>query len=169
MGRPKIFESEAEKQRVYRLRRKIAKQGVEAVHYARLQELHHVVKRAALDGNEAAAKLLGNSPSDTALRVIISTQPPEAYEDNGYLPVDLFGFDFAYYAYEQAASTVVLERTGAKDGVFQVVVGAPAPATRKGKSVADRPTATSSAKRNVTKKNRTRRAKKPLKVSTVPA
>jgi hypothetical protein len=163
-----MYESSAEKQRVYRLRRKAEKQGAEAVHYARLQEIHRVVKRAALDGDENAAKVLGSSPSDTALRVIIATQPPEAYEDNGYLPVDLFGFDFAYYAYEEAASSVILERTGAKDGVFQVVVGAPAPAKRQGKSGADRPNAASSHERNVTGGNRTKRAKKPLTVLRVP-
>jgi hypothetical protein len=163
-----MYESSAEKQRVYRLRRKADKQGVEALHYARLEEMHRVVKRAALDGNEEAAKILGKSPSDTALRVILTTQPPEAYEDNGYLPFDLFGFDFAYYAYEEAAGNVILEKTGAKDGVFQVVVGAPAPAKRKEKSGADRPAAASSHERNVTGSNRTKRAKKPLAVSRVP-
>jgi hypothetical protein len=163
-----MYENQAEKQRVYRLRRKVEKEGAEAAHYARLQEIHRVVKRAVLDGNENAAKVLGNSPSDTALRVILFTQPPEAYEDNGYLPIDLFGFDYAYYAHQEIAGNVLIEKTGEKGVVYNVFLNAKAPVESKQKSIADRPTATSSAKRYVTDENRTKRAKKPLTGALVP-
>jgi hypothetical protein len=168
MGRPKIFQSEAEKQRVYRARRKAAATTQEKLHYARLQALHDIVQCAALDGDERAAEMLGKNPSDTALKIILLTQPAPIVDDEAFADWDLRGFDIALYAYEEAASSVLLEKTELKDGVFQLVIGTEPRQSRQRQSIADRPAASRSAKRHVTDKARTPRAKRPLTVARKP-
>ncbi len=141
MGRPRKFANDAIKQRTYRLQRKMRDMSDEKLHYARLEQLHAVVRRAALDGNEAAEKILGRNAADTALKLILSSQPPPPVDDEAPWDVDLLGFELAYYAYEEAASSVLLERSEVKNGIFQVVIGTEARAPRCRKSIADRPNA----------------------------
>ncbi len=131
MGRPRKFASEVEKQRTYRLQRKIANTDAEKLHYARLQKLHRVVCRAALDGNERAQKILGRNPSDTALNLILATQPDREEYPEHLFPIDLFGFDMTYYAFEEATSSLMLQQAEMKDGVFHVVLGSEKRAPRK--------------------------------------
>jgi hypothetical protein len=123
MGRPRKFESDAVKQRTYRLQRKIRETDAEKLHYARLEQLHRVVSRAASEGHEDAKKMLGRNPSDTALKMIMATQPEPDEDIEAYTPLNLFGFDIGYYAFEEAASSVLLERSEMKDGVFHLVIG----------------------------------------------
>jgi hypothetical protein len=139
MGRPRKFASEAEKQRTYRLQRKIASTDAEKLHYARLQKLHRVVCRAALDGNERAQEILGRNASDTALKLILATQPEREEHPEHLFPVDLFGFDMTYYAFEEATSTLMMQQAEIKDGVFRVVIGTEKRVPRKAQSIADRP------------------------------
>jgi hypothetical protein len=139
MGRPRKFASEAEKQRTYRLQRKIANTDAEKLHYARLQKLHSVVRRAALDGNERAKQMLGRNASDTALKLILETQPEGEEDIEAYTPSQLFGFDIGYYAFEEAASALILQQTEQKHGVFQVVIGTEKRTPRKAQSIAERP------------------------------
>jgi hypothetical protein len=131
MGRPRIFESDAIKQRTYRLRRKIRETDAEKLHYARLEQLHRVVRRAASEGHQDAKNMLGRNASDTALKIIMATQPEPDEEIEAYTPWNLFGFDIGYYAFEEAASSVLLEKSEMKDGVFQVVIGTEKRAPRK--------------------------------------
>jgi hypothetical protein len=139
MGRPRKYASEAEKQRTYRLQRKIANTDAEKIHYARLEALHSIVRRAASDGSEDAQKLLGRNASDTALRLILHTQPVEDEEIEAHTPLSLFGFDLSYYAFEEAASAVMLEKSEMKHGVFQVVIGTEKRAPRRAQGIAERP------------------------------
>jgi hypothetical protein len=139
MGRPRKFASEAEKQRTYRLQRKIANTDAEKLHYARLEKLHSVVRRAALDGNERAQEILGRNASDTALKLILATQPEPEERLEHLFPVDLFGFDMTYYAFEEATSSLMLQKAEQKHGVFQVVIGTEKRVPRKAQSIADRP------------------------------
>jgi hypothetical protein len=141
MGRPRKFENDAVKQRTYRLHRKIRDEGEESIHYARLERLHAVVRRAASQGDEGAKKLLGKNAPDTALRIILSTQPEPGEDMEDYMATDLIGFDLAYYAYEEAASSVLLQRSQMKHGVFRVVIGTEPRAPRRRESIADRPSA----------------------------
>jgi hypothetical protein len=141
MGRPRKFANDAIKQRTYRLQRKIRDEGEESVHYARLERLHAVVRRAASQGDEGAKKLLGKNAPDTALKIILSTQPEPGEDMEDYMPTDLIGFDIAYHAYEEAASDILLKRSEMKHGVFQVVIGTEARAPRRRESTADRPSA----------------------------
>jgi hypothetical protein len=139
MGRPRKFASEAEKQRTYRLQRKIANTDAEKLHYARLQKLHRVVCRAALAGNKHAQGMLGRNASDTALKIILQTQPEEGEDIECNTPLSLFGFDMTYYAFEEATSSLMLQNMNAKDGMFQVVIGTEKRAPRKEKTIAERP------------------------------
>jgi hypothetical protein len=139
MGRPRKFASEAEKQRTYRMQRKIANTDAEQLHYARLQKLHRVVCRAALDGNQRAQEIVGRNPSDTALKLILATQPDREEYPEHLFPVDLFGFDMTYYAFEEATSSLMLQQAEMKDGVFHVVLGTEKRASRKAKAIAERP------------------------------
>jgi hypothetical protein len=155
MPRPRKFESDAHKQRVYRLRRKMESTDAEKLHYARLEALHRTVRRAASDGDEAAKKLLGRNASDTALKIILTTQPAPDDDSDEHQATDLFGFSMAYYAYEEAASSVLLRRSESKDGVFQVVIGTEKRVPRKAQSIADRPKRPGKSRaRNVTDSGR---------------
>jgi hypothetical protein len=139
MGRRRQFKDDAEKQRMYRLRRKIESTDEEKLHYARLEKLHNIIRRAAADGNADAQNMLGRNASDTALKLILQTQPEEGEEIEAHTPLSLFGFDFSYYAFEEAASAAMLEKSQAKDGVFQVVIGTEKRAPRRAQRIAERP------------------------------
>jgi hypothetical protein len=139
MGRPRKFASEAEKQRTYRLQRKIQRTDAEQLHHARLAKLHRIVLRAALDGDEGAKKVLGVTPSDTALKIIMDTQRLPGEDGDDDEDFDLTSFAVHYYAFEEAASSVLLRRSGMKHGVFQVVIGTEKRAPKKAQAIADRP------------------------------
>jgi hypothetical protein len=139
MPRPRKYRDDAEKQRVYRLRRKIESTDEEQLHYARLERLHAVVRRAADSGDEGAKKLLGRNASDTALKLILASQPDPPIDDVAPLEMDFVGFNIGYYAYEEAASCVLLDKAEMTSGVFKVVLGTEKRAPRKAKTIAERP------------------------------
>jgi hypothetical protein len=156
MGRPRKFASEAEKQRTYRLQRKIERTDAETLHHARLAKLHRIVLRAASDGDEGARKVLGVTPSDTALKIIMDTQrlPGEDGDDDDAF--NLTSFAVHYYAFEEAASSVLLRRSEMKDGIFQVVIGTEKRAPKKAQTKAERPKPPGKIRaRDVSKSSRT--------------
>ncbi len=117
--------------------------------------MHKTVRRAATDGDLDAQKMLGRSASDTALKIILLSQrPPDERNDDGD-QWDLLGFDLSYYAYEEAAASVILEKSHLKEGVFQVVIGTEPRASRKEKALAERPKSTGKSRAcNVTESSR---------------
>jgi hypothetical protein len=149
------------------LQRKIANTDAEKLHHARLEQLHRMVLRAAADGDQGAKNVLGVTPSDTALRIILDTQSLPDENGEVYETCDLQSFSCHYYAYEQAAASVLLQRSGQKDGVYQVVIGTEARAPRKAKSVGEAP-ANVALGRDVTQSKSSSSAPKSRKtVSTV--
>jgi hypothetical protein len=86
----------------------------------RLQKLHGVIERAAADGNERAKEVLGINAYDTALRMIILSQPQSGAAEDSFAGWDLEGFELAFHAYEQAVESVMLRQSGKKYGVFQI-------------------------------------------------
>ncbi len=120
MPRPKTYLNAAVRQRAYRERLKEREPKDERRYHWRLQKLHAVIERAAAAGNEQAQKMLGINAYDTALRMIIFSQPQSGAAENSFVGWDLEGFELAFHAYEEAASQVMLEQSGKKYGVFQI-------------------------------------------------
>jgi hypothetical protein len=125
------------------------------LHRARIEQLHRVVIRAANDGDEGAIRVLGATPSETALKIIMETQRLPGESDDADEVFDLTPFAVHYYAYEEAASSVLLQKSEMKDGVFQVVIGTEKRAVRKAQGIAERPKPQGKGRAgNVTKSDR---------------
>jgi hypothetical protein len=108
------------KQRAYRNRLKEREPKDDKRYHWRLQKLHAIIERAAAAGNEQAEKMLGINAYDTALRMIVFSQPPSGAAEDSFAGWDLEGFELAFHSYEQAVAQVALDQAGKKYGVFQI-------------------------------------------------
>ncbi len=120
MPRPKTYPNAAVRQRAYRERLKEREPKDERRYHWRLQKLHASIELAAADGNERAKQVLGINAYDTALRMIIFSQPQSGAAEDSFAGWDLEGFELAFHSYEQAVAQVKLEQSGKRHGVFQI-------------------------------------------------
>ncbi len=71
MGRPRMFLNATEKQRYYRLRRRLVSLGPSAQLRVRADLVHEVIAGQAAQGNREAEEMLGDHFEETALKVLV--------------------------------------------------------------------------------------------------